>query len=533
MKFQYIRVSFLLIASLLTFSECNKQLDLRPLGQLDEFTFYQTEKDFEAASLSPYSTLQNFYFNGGADDQLWNSVVQYPDDDETVANNDPNAREDFNWLPNDPAFELFWKECYKGIQRANVILDRLPVATKFTDATRKARFEAEAKFMRAYFHFLLAINFGTPPISDKAISTVEEARKPNSAPGEIWNLIISDLQFAKQNLPADWDASNKGRVTSGASAGLLGKVYLYRAQWENNTGLYTDAANELAAVVASGKYSLVPNFADNFDPNKENNAESLFEVQFVGGDANPWLPNDFGAAGDENVGSSGTATLLIFRPSCGPTGNTACAPDANGLGYGRVHVTSPLQNAFETGDPRRPQTIYKQGDDFKGVPYQAAWSVTGSTPAKYVKQENLDFRFPLNISTDNARVIRYADVLLMLAEARLLGSNDIGGAATLINQVRRRADPTGLILADRSSAVSKDQMFAWLRQERRVELAFEGHRYFDLVRWHRANLINIKTDIDFGRVPANQNWSLKHLLKPIPQRELDLNSNLRQNSDYL
>ena len=178
--------------------------------------------------------------------------------------------------------------------------------------------------------------------------------------------------------------------------------------------------------------------------------------------------------------------------------------------------------------PRRPQTIYKPGDDFKGVSYQAAWSVTGSTPAKYVKQENLDFRFPLNISTDNARVIRYADVLLMLAEAKLLGCNDIGGAATLINQVRRRVDPTGLILVDRSSAVSKDQMFAWLRHERMVELSFKGHRYNDLVRWHRANLINIKTDIDFGRAPANQNWTPKYLIKPIPQRELDLNSNLKQ-----
>ncbi len=184
------------------------------------------------------------------------------------------------------------------------------------------------------------------------------------------------------------------------------------------------------------------------------------------------------------------------------------------------------------GDPRRPETIFLEGDDFNGAPYQAAWSITGSTPAKYVKQENLEFRFPLNISTDNERVIRYSDVLLMLAEAKLLGSNDITGAATLVNLVRRRADPSGVILADRSGAVSKDQLFKWLMHERRIELAFEGHRYNDLVRWHRATLINIKTDINFGRATANTSWDPKHLIKPIPQRDRDLDANLQQNPGY-
>jgi hypothetical protein len=197
-----------------------------------------------------------------------------------------------------------------------------------------------------------------------------------------------------------------------------------------------------------------------------------------------------------------------------------------------VHITPSLQNAFEPNDPRIANTFWRAGDDFLGEPYNPAWSVTGSTPAKYVRQNLVGFTFPLNIEENNDRIIRYSDVLLMLAEAELLGNNNITKAASLINQVRRRADPTGLILADRPAGVDKNQMFQWLMQERRVELALEGNRYNDLVRWHRAGLINIKRDVNFGRTPANQNWSEKHLLKPIPQRELDLNANLQQNPGY-
>jgi hypothetical protein len=215
-----------------------------------------------------------------------------------------------------------------------------------------------------------------------------------------------------------------------------------------------------------------------------------------------------------------------------------CAPGANGLGYGYFHVSTSLQAEFERGDPRRPSTIYLEGDDYFGTPYRSGWSITGSTPAKYIKQEGgkevLDFgaRFPFNRSINNERVIRYADVLLMLAEARLLGNNDIAGAATLINRVRRRADPTAAVLPDVPATLSATDMFKRLMHERRVELALEGHRYNDLVRWHRAGRINIKTDVNFGRTTANQNWSPQHLIKPIPQAELDLNSALVQNREY-
>lgn len=525
---QVSKLAVLLFLFILSFTQCKKQLDLMPLGQLTEETFYQTEKDFDAASLSAYNPLLNYYFEQMG--QGWYRPMLYPDDDVTVRSGEPNDIEDFNWLPGIGEFSYVYQNSYKGVQRANIVLEQLPGATKFADESKKARYEAEAKFMRAYYNFILVINWGTPPLALQTIKSLEESRLPNSKPGELWDAIVSDLTFAKQNLPASWDAKNLGRATSGAASGMLGRVLLYRAQWENKPALYTAADAEFTSIISSGRYSLMPSFGDVFALAKENNAESLFEVQFAYGRNNNWYEND---ANDNTGGGSGTGRYIMWRVA-GEAGNNA--PGANAEGYGFVHVVKPLQDAFEAGDPRRVETIFREGDPFLNTTYRAAWSITGSTPAKYIKNDKSGTEitgWQPNMGTNNERVLRYADILLMSAECKILGpSADLAGAAALINRVRKRADPSGAILADRPAGVSKDQMFDFLMQERRVELALESHRYNDLVRWHRANLINIKTDIDFGRTAANANWSPKNLLKPFPQRELDLNSNLVQNKDY-
>jgi hypothetical protein len=204
-----------------------------------------------------------------------------------------------------------------------------------------------------------------------------------------------------------------------------------------------------------------------------------------------------------------------------------------------MHVVKPVQEEFEPGDPRRAKTIFLDGDPFPLPPspttYSGLWSVTGSTPAKYILTDKTGKEvsgWQPNMGVNNERILRYADILLMSAECKILGpAPNLAAAAALINQVRRRADPSGTILPD-VPVGSQEDMFEYLAHERRVELALEGHRYNDLVRWHRAGLINIDTDIDFGRGPANSNWNVRNLLKPIPQRELDLNKNLTQNPGY-
>ncbi|WP_020533087.1 RagB/SusD family nutrient uptake outer membrane protein [Flexithrix dorotheae] len=528
-----IKYSFLLLSCLLVFSECEKRLDLSPLGELNSQTFYNTEKDFEAASLAPYSTLLNLYFDQNG--RGWFKGILYPGDD--VRNpQGSNAQEEFRWLPNDGEFNYLWNESYKGIMRANVIMDRLPLADGFSDEGNKARFEGEAKFLRAYFYFVLVRNYGEVPLVSEVVTSIEDSKIGNATFAELWDFIESDLKVGQENLPESWDADNVGRATSLAATALLGKVKLFRAQWEGNAAKYAEAATELNKLV--GKFSLMEDFGANFSENSENNAESVFEIQMTRGDFNPWLPTDFGLPQNQNVGAAGTGRKVFMGTSCH---NGNCAPGANSDGYGQVHITSSLQNEFEDGDPRIFHTFYQEGEDYAGAPYDPAWSITGASPAKYLRPF-VTGQFPPNWSGNNERVIRYADVLLMLAEAELLGNGNVARAAELINMVRERArnnyeivngDPAPAdLLPARSAAVDQNQMFQWLMHERRVELALECHRYDDLVRWHRANLINIKTDIDFGNTLAQQNWEPKHLIKPIPQSEIDNNGNLKQNIEY-
>lgn len=529
-----IKVFIVSVSCCLFLTDCEKQLDLAPLGELNDQTYYQTEEHFDGASLSVYNTLLNFNWEAYTG---WGKMggILMPDDDMMPSNNSSNDEEDFNWNPSNKQFSFVWAELYKGVQRANVIIDALPKAQGFKDDSRKARYEAEAKFLRAYFNFHLALNWGTPPVIESAVRDYEGTLVANSQPGEIWDIIISDLSFAKENLPEVYDDANVGRVTKGAANALLGKVYLFRAQMEGNTGDYTNAVNALNEVVNSGQYSLVENYGDNFSIEHENNPESVFEVQIsnVGSaNNNQWLPNDFGTPGNQDVGSVMSGRLAFIRPACGPTG--VCAPRNGDAGIGKVATSPSLMDAIEENDPRRPHIFFLEGDPYdlgENVTFDAEWSVSGSTPSKYLV-ESSPVGFPSISDYNNDRIIRYSDVLLMLAEAKLLGSGDVAGAAELVNQVRERADPGQEILEPRSSGASVEEMFAWIMHERRIELAFEGWRYYDLVRWHEAGLIDIAIDVDFGREPANAAWSPTYLLKPIPQSDLDVNPNLSQNTGY-
>ena len=526
-------------------------LDTQPLGELTASTFYQTEADFDAATLGPYSTMLNLTY-----DQFgrgwWNGFL-IPDDD--VQFRDPNNANDFfNWTSGNGDFDWVWLTAYKGIMRANIVLQQLPEAKDFSDEANKPRYEAEAKFMRAYWYFILARNWGNVPILTEVVSSVDAAQVGNSQPGEVWDLIESDLEYAVENLPDSYPQDQTGRATHYTALALLGKVELYRAQWFGNDAKYTEAIDHLGQVVSSGEFSLVPDYGDNFRTETENNAESLFEVQAtVGDNIDAWDPTDVG------YGSAGHAWPIYVSPSCyyDATGGH-CAPKAWGEGYGQVDVTQSLQDEFEAGDPRSYYTMYSTAEDYGGTLYNMdwddshtggveQWSRTGHTPSKYNRPFDPN-RFPNNRSTDNLRIIRYADVLLMLAEANLLGPGDVGAATDLVNQVRDRARGTYAFVCAAGtdsewagctgttapagtlpdlSAVT----FADIMHERRVELALEVHRYDDLVRWHRAGLINMATDVDWGYAD-NDNWSETNLLKPIPQGELDLNANLTQNPGY-
>ena len=517
-------------------------LDTEPLGTLTDQTFYQTEKDFDAATLAPYSTMLNLTYDQNG--MGWWDGFLLPDDN--VQYRDPNRDNDvFNWSATNVDFAWVWATAYKGVMRANVVLDQLPKATKFADPTRKPRYEAEAKFMRAWWYFLLARNWGDVPIVTSVPTSTAATQVGNSQPGEVWDLIESDLDFAATTLPTDYGAE-KGRATRYTALALHGKVDLYRAQWFNQPAKYQEAITHLTAA-AAGPFSLVSDYGDNFREQTENNSESLFEVQATAGDnVNAWGVTDLG-------GAAGHAWPIYVSPSCYYGTGGGCAPKAWGEGYGQIEITVSLASEFEAGDPRSAATMYSTGEDYGGVLYQirtdttppqaVLWSRTGHTPAKYDRPFDPN-RFPNNLSTDNLRLIRLADVLLLLAEAKLLGNNDVPGAAALVNQVRARArqtyrivnnttDTTGVLPDVPISGATNTWFVTYLTHERRVELALEdAYRYDDLVRWHRAGLITLPTAVVFGFPESNTNWQPRNLLKPVPQRELDVNPNLKQNPGY-
>jgi hypothetical protein len=535
----------------LTSCDVDEFLNTQPLGELTGSTFYQSEEDFEAATLGPYSTMLNLTY-----DQFglgwWNGFL-IPDDD--VQFRDPNNANDFfNWNAGNGDFAWVWEQSYKGIMRANVVLQQLPDASDFSDEANKARYEAEAKYMRAYWYFILARNWGNVPILTEVVSSVDAAQVGNSATGEVWDLIESDLDFAIQNLPDSYSQDQTGRATRFSALALAGKVELYRAQWGAAAGVsdaqakYQEAIGHLEQVVNSGQFSLTADYGDNFQTATENNSESLFEVQAtVGDNINAWGPTDLG------YGAAGHAWPIYVSPSCyyDATGGH-CAPNAWGHGYGQVDITQSLIDEFEPGDPRFYYTMYSSGETYAWTTYNfdwddshtsglEQWSRTAHTPAKYNRPFDPN-RYPNNLSTNNLRIIRYADVLLMLAEA-YVHTNQPAMALPLVNQVRARARGTYAILCGGSPPPTLDcgltnvvpdlasVTFADIEHERRVELATEVHRYDDLVRWHRAGLIDIPTFVNWG-YSDNDNWSTTHLLKPIPQGELDLNANLTQNPGY-
>jgi hypothetical protein len=251
---------------LLLLPSCSdRELDTAPIGELNSVTFYQTEKDFEAASLSPYSTLLNYFYEQFGRGALRGTLLV--DDDVRAAHSpddDTRNTEEFTWRADNQSFTVLWDESYKGVMRREHDPRPPPAAKGFADEKNKARFDGEARFLRAYFYFTLARHFGDVPIVTKTITDVNESRVGNSKPGEVWDLIEADLDSARKTLPGHLNADNAGRATRTAAAALLGKVRLYRAQWFRTPAKYQQAIQAFEEVVTGGGRSLVPAYGDNF-----------------------------------------------------------------------------------------------------------------------------------------------------------------------------------------------------------------------------------------------------------------------------
>ncbi|MFC6997036.1 RagB/SusD family nutrient uptake outer membrane protein [Rufibacter roseus] len=409
-----------------------------------------------------------------------------------------------------------WHELYVGINRANQVLDNVPSIQM--DETKKQQLLGEAKFLRGLFYYQLASLWGNVPI---LLKTPSPEDVPEQATQEqVWAQVQKDLTEAAAALPATYaNPADMGRATKGAANALLAKVYM-------QDGKYDEALTPLQWLVeGEGRniYSLVPNYRDNFLSTTENNRESVFEIQFA---INPveTTDNDI-ATPDQNYG---TSIAKFFSPP--PAG----FEDAEALRWGTREFLKE-RTVNNQRDPRLEATYLYDSTDVRGPlfsrVYGQAWAIRYNINHPF--RSRVWFRKFLNDATQNTegfrspnnwRYIRYADVLLMYAEAL----NAVGrttDAYQYVDRVRQRA---GLArLTDVKPNLSQTAFLEQIKHERITELAGEGHRWNDLARWGDLGPQLANRDPAFARFEVG-----KHELLPIPQRDVDINPNIEQNPNW-
>ncbi len=493
-----MRVGLGLILVSCTYHACDdKKLDLRPNAQLEE-NYFNNEEEMERTVFGVYAKLTDVYWfnNNFPSHRVW----LLPGDDITSKGN--YSFENFSTLAaDDRELGNYYRALYQLVNRSNIALEKINEAVEksvYSTANLDKVHRAEVLFLRSWANFNLWNYFGTSPLITERL-TSENLVPAGSTGTQLLDQAIIDLGEAANSLPVRWDEAETGRITSNAANGLLGKALVYRATVTKNTADY------IAAIAAFNKItgvSLVPDFGDNFSAETENNAESLFEFQASSpGTDNVWLPNDF-----NNTDGSMSAYWGFYE------GHWSM------FGAQPFIATQKLINAFEPGDPRLPITADPESGSVK----------------KYVVNDSKTG--PVG-SFNNPRILRYADVLLLKAEALVQSGGSTTEAIELINQVRTRArnmTSEGNALADYSTAeTTRGTIMNWIMNERFLELAGEeGIRWQDLRRWHLGGLIDL-TNFDFSSesgIPLK--FDPKNLLFPIPLAEIDLNPNVKQNVGY-
>lgn len=479
-----------LLLSMYVLVSCNEgYTDVQPEFQINSETYFNTPQDYQDALIGAYDALANTYINVLTAEIASDNTLCGGEN----ANDVPGWQEidDMIHGPVNDQLQSLWRWMYGGINRANYIFE-------FQDKLNfpgKNEVLAEASFLRAYYYFELVKFFGAVPMPlDQRVTFGQETNFPRVPAEQVYDQIEADLTFAAENLPVEQEQA--GRATRGAALALLGKAHLYQDDFQA-------AATALEQVINLNAYALFDSFSNLFSLQNENSIESVFEVQY-----STQQGAGFGclqcSEGNIMVGFSG------IRGYSGPI-------YASGFSF-NVPVQE-LVDAYEDGDERFRTTILDieqfiedQGED---IEYTQGFEHTGYYNNKYIPRQGEAQSGDVNLTSPrNYRSIRYADVLLMAAEALNRGGIDDGRALQYLNQVRDRAglDPVNAGGADLTEAIY---------QERRVELAGEGHRFFDLVRTGRA------------AEEINGFEAGKHELFPIPLVEIELSGNtITQNPNY-
>jgi hypothetical protein len=466
-------------------------VNITPEYSIDSENYFNVKEDYEQAVVAAYDLLQTTYLN--------NMLGEIASDNTLCggesATDVPGFQQidDMIQTPVNDNIQDLWNWMFAGVQRAAYVIefkDRI-------EFSGKDILVAEAYFLRSYYNFELVKWFGPIPIKAGGRFEVGDEQLLSRSPvSEVYGLIESDLLNAITHLPLT--SSQSGRVTSGAAKSLLGKAYIYQ-------GKYEDASLILEEVINSGQYTLVENYNEIFEQIGENGPESVFEVQYS--DAEGASFDCFQCSeGNIAVGFNG------IREYNGPVFDS---------GFSFNIPTREVVDAFETGDLRKDVAILdiEQWAASRGASYGKGFEHTGYFNRKYIPRKGDSNIGDQNLTNpNNYRAIRYADVLLLAAEANAKKSSpDESKARTYLNLVRQRAFGNTSHAVNATGSGLKDAIF----HERRVELVGEGHRFFDLVRTGRAS-----QEID-GFTPN------KHELFPVPFEEIQFsNGNWEQNNGY-
>jgi starch-binding outer membrane protein, SusD/RagB family len=582
MKRTYKVLLSTLVAGAFVFGCQEKFLEVPATGQLNEEQI-QSSKGIESLIVGVYSVI-NGRGNGwhsGASNWLWGSIRG------GEANKGTNAG-DFNSMNPVERFELNatnsevhgkWLGCYEGVARANFALSTLAKVEDIDDETRAA-YQGELRFLRAHFYFELVKNFGMVPYLDETIDTSDPTATAVKNDKDVYPMIQADFQFAYDNLPEK--QAQLGKANKWAAGAYLGKVLLFRGQW-------AAAKTVLNNVIAKGmtsdgkKYALVPRFEDVFKGEMENHSESVFAFQ--------------AAAGTGDINNTNQDLAMNYPYNTGPSGPGECcgffAPSFDLADSYRTNGGLPyLNNEWRTNpairlttdqgtqssasftpdagqvDPRLDLTIGRRYFQFldwmphPGFDWIRDQSYAGPyTQKKYSYRKSDKGKYQDGSSWTpgyhaiNFMVIRFADVILMAAEAEIMDNNPAGGMA-LINQVRQRAanpasflkgkllgftdgdnkkpilnmnlDAASYNIVDYPTNLSQAEAIKALRMERKLELALEGHRFYDLVRWGIADEeLNAYLAYEAAKIPSHfsgpqATFGSEDELLPIPQRQRDL-----------
>lgn len=500
------RYILILLAAFLAFSSC-KKLDRFPTDQIASENFWKSKADFDQALAAVYASMQNAMWSYGAPnwDCLTDNAYGQHDNESSVEIVSGEISPSTGGYITD-----VYNLSYQGIARINIFLQQLAdyQGTDITEADKKT-YEAEVRFLRGYYYFQLYYSYGDVPLVLKPL-TIEDQYQPKVAADTILTQILTDLDFAATNLSPDPYYKSNGHAVASSAQALEARVLLFSAF--DNTGtpnIETLKQVRDLCLKVEAKYSLSPVFEDLFrDKGQPGNTGIIFSVNFL-------APDDVAQWDLWNGDWINVSPLQNFVDAFECT---------DGLPISRSPRYDP-QNPEKNRDPRLGMTVFVDHPDFGAgkVHYPTNSRPTGYGVKKFLEPDNIPYGYT-TLSQQNAVTLRLGEVLLMYAEAE----NEIAGPDPSVYSAMTRLRAR-VHMPPYPSGLSKDQMRTRIRHERRVELAFEGLRYYDLKRWHTATqVLNSVTD-----GVLHYTFKDKFYKWPLPQIEIDKSHGvLVQNPDY-